>query len=379
MRIALVGLTYPFRGGISHYTTLLARALAARHEVLLVGLKRQYPGFLFPGSTQFDYSATQLKFDAAENLIDSLNPISWLSAARRIIRYAPDVLVVSWWQPFFGPALGAVAYLVKRGLPQTKIIFLCHNVRPHEASIADKVLSAVGWVAADGFIVHSEEDRSNLIKIKPEAHVKKSPHPSYAVFRTESTLSQAEARARLGLPADGRVILYFGYVRAYKGLRYLIEAIPQILAAMPVTLLIAGEFYDDKDELMQLITDLKIGDQVIVHDRYMPNEEVGLYFAAGDVVVLPYISATQSGVIQIAYGFGKGVITSRVGGLPEAVDEGQTGMLVNSRDSAGLAQAVLRFYQEDLGRTFPAHIETKLKEFSWDKMVQTIESLTEEI
>jgi glycosyltransferase involved in cell wall biosynthesis len=372
MNIVVIGLTYPFRGGISHYTTLLCKELMRHHEVKLLGLKRQYPEFLFPGKTQKDYSGKKI-FADSENIIDSMNPFTWIKAAWRIGRLKPDMVLIQWWQPFFGPCFGTIALLCRLFSPGTRVVFLCHNVRPHEVSVVDRLLSWYGYLVGNAFIVHSEEDKENLLAAKPKAKVMKSPHPTYDVFTFDQKLDRDRVRAGMGL--DGPVILYFGYIRRYKGLKYLLQALPAVLAEMKVTLLVVGEIYDDREELLGLIDELGIRERIVLVDEYVPNEEVGKFFVASDVVVLPYVTATQSGIIQVAYGFEKGVITTDVGGLPEVVEDGGTGLLVKSKDPLALANAVLKFYREGLAEIFPENIRRKNEEFSWARMRNVIESL----
>jgi len=372
MKLVVVGLTHPFRGGIAHYTTILCRELARTHDVHLFALSRQYPRLLFPASTQHDQSETPITF-ASQAIIDSVNPWTWLKAAREIAHLQPELVLFQWWQPFFGPCFGTIASQLHRRLPHTTLAFLCHNVRPHEASLLDRMLSWYGLRHGAAFIVHSDEDRINLARSRPTAVIVKSPHPTYEVFRFEPPPTQQAAQAALGL--SGPVILFFGNIRRYKGLAYLLRAMPAVLARHRVTLLIVGDFYDERQQTLDLIADLGIAAQVRLVDHYVPNEAVAGYFAAADVVVLPYVTATQSGVIQIAYSFGRGVITTDVGGLPEVVDPGRTGLLVPARDPEALAAAILTFYEQNLAAVFPGHLAAKQAEFSWDRMCGVIEAL----
>ena len=209
MKVCLVGPAYPYRGGIAHFTSMLAREFAKDHEVHIVNFRRMYPSILFPGKTQYDESDSPLRVDS-DRVIDSVNPLSWVSAANSIARFDPDLVVVQWWQPFFGPALRAITSLARRRI-KAKIVFLCHNVLPHESSVLGKALSRMGLRSADAFLVQSNEDGANLSRIKTSPRVGFNPHPIYDFFN-ENRVTPAEARESLGV--DGRVVLFFGFVES---------------------------------------------------------------------------------------------------------------------------------------------------------------------
>ena len=226
----------------------------------------------------------------------------------------------------------------------------------------------------DYFLVMSDVVRADLLRFRPDAKFRQVAHPVYDFFN-QGGLDREESRARLGIRED-RVILFFGYVRAYKGLMYLIDAMPAVLERLDVRLLIVGEFYDDREPYMDRIERLGLGERISVFDEYVPNEEVGTYFSAADAVVLPYVSATQSGIVQIAYAFDKPVIITDVGGLPEVVLDGKTGLVVPPQDSDRLAQAILRFYEEGLEEPLSSGVRAEKHRYSWDGIVQAIETLT---
>lgn len=371
LRICVVGPSYPYRGGISHYTSLLCRSLSTRHEVKLVSLKRQYPSLLFPGKTQVDRSDTAIRVEGAEAIIDSMNPMTWRTASKAIHQWQPDILIIQWWHPFFSPVFGGIA---RRAGRHTKVLFLCHNVLPHEQRGPVTLLSRAALQWGNLFIVHSEEDRRNLLTLIPNAEVRTARHPTYEVFNYRE-ISRDEARQLLGVSKDEPLVLFFGLVRAYKGLKYLLEAMPKAHKETGARLLIAGEFYEDKSNYDMLVHELGISDVVTIHNQYVPNEQVAAYFAAADVVVLPYVTATQSGIVQIAYGFEKPVITTSVGGLPEAVIDGETGILVPPADSTALAEAITRFFRDHLSQKLSEGVRAHRDEFSWERMVETVEEL----
>ena len=380
MKAAILGPTYPHRGGIAHYTTLLARALHARHKLAIVSFRRLYPGFLFPGTTQFDTSAAKIEPPVPpEPILDSLNPLSWARAGARIQALAPDFLVVPWWHPFFGPSLGTASRVARgKGSGQGRRparIFLCHNVAPHEATPLDKALTAYGLGGADAFVVHARSEAEKLERLAAGRPVRVHPHPSYEIF-SERAMSREDARASLDL--TGRVILFFGYVRPYKGLEDLLTALQLARGNAWDRLVIVGEFYEPEERYRRLLEAPAIRGRVRVVNRYVPNEEVARYFAAADVVALPYREATGSGIAQIAFGAGVPVIATRTGGLEEVVEEGVSGLLVPPRDPPALARAIERFFDERLGERLRAGVARTRGRFAWTSLVDTLESLAEE-
>jgi glycosyltransferase involved in cell wall biosynthesis len=375
--IAVLGLTYPFRGGIAHYSTILVRELRRTYrQVRFLALSRQYPALLFPGTTQYDDSKTPIVEDH-DAIIDSINPLTWLRPAWRLKREAPDLVVIQWWHPFFGLAFGTIANLLTL-ISNIKICFLCHNVLPHESTLFDKLLLKYAFCRVTYFIVHSEEDRANLLALRPDAVVKHNVHPTYAVFGEFERYEKDEARRILNLPLQKNVILFFGLIRQYKGLQYLIRAMPEVLRQIDCTLLIAGEFYDAKEAYLALIAELGLEADIIVVDQYISNEQVSLYFCSSDVVILPYVEATQSGIVQIAYGLSIPVITTRVGGLPESVEDRKTGLLVEKESPDELAKAIIEYYTGGYEPTFRREIEKNATRFGWDAELRNLTSFLSE-
>ena len=370
-RFCLIGPTYPYRGGISHYNTCLMRELAKRHEVRAINFSRLYPGFLFPGKTQLDESATPLAADS-ERIIDSINPFTWIRTGFRAARMRPDVTLVQWWHPFFAPAMFTICSIL-RLMRRGKVVFLCHNVLPHEKSLVDRMLAGVAFAAADGFLVQSREDREKLLRIRKKAPVAVHPHPIYDFFGTGSVTKEG-ARRTIGA-GDGPLLLFFGFIRGYKGLVYLIEAMSLIREKVPAKLLIVGEFYEDSRPYTELAARLGLDDAVRFESRYIGNEEVESYFVASDLVILPYVSATQSGIVQIAIAFDRPVVVTDVGGLPEAVEREKTGFVVPARDPAALARAIVRFFEEGWGPRMAPFFANEKKRFSWEAMVEAVDGL----
>jgi glycosyltransferase involved in cell wall biosynthesis len=244
---------------------------------------------------------------------------------------------------------------------------------PHESTLLDRILSRYAFLSAKYFIVHSEEDGSNLLSLKPSAVVRRNVHPTYSIFGEFASYGKSQARIELGICSDKRVVLFFGLIRAYKGLKCLIRAMAKVVKSIDCVLLIVGEFYESKEEYLTLIKELGLEQHIIVRDEYVKNEAVSLYFSSADVVVLPYVTATQSGIVQIAFGLNKPVITTNVGGLPEAVEDGKTGFIVDPESPDKLAEAILKFYAGDYEATFARNIKANAGAFSWNAEVKTIE------
>ena len=371
MKICLIGPTYPFRGGISHYTTLLYRYLRERHEVIFFSFKRQYPKWLFPGKTDIDPSQVIIKEEDINNILDSMNPLSWVLVASKIIKSRSDLIIIPWWVSFWAPQFYSITLLVKL-LSKTRILLLCHNIVEHESKWIDKALTRIVLRNGDFYIVHSTEDQQSLLSMFPKAKVMKSLHPTYDVFNF-GYFDPNMIRKKYGI--KGNIILFFGFVREYKGLKYLIKALPEVLPKTDVTLLIAGEFWKNKNEYLDLVNNLGIENNIIIINEYVPNEEIGFYFSAADLVAQPYVSATGSGIIQIAFGFNKPVIATKVGSLPEVVEDGKTGYLVPPKSSHDLAEAIIKFFRNGNSEVFSNNIRQEKNKFSWDRIVDVIEEL----
>jgi glycosyltransferase involved in cell wall biosynthesis len=376
MRLLILGPTWPYRGGIAQYTTELAHQLAERHTVALVSFARQYPRRLFPGRTDRDPSAWARPREAAY-LLDPVGPWSWWQTARHIAAWAPDAVVAEWWVPFFAPSLAAVLGLLGRWSGARRVVE-CHNVLPHDmAGPLPRALTRLALAQADAFIVHAEADALHLdalgIRRAAPRHVVRLP-----AVALPPAPDRATARAALGLPAAAPVALFFGFVRPYKGLEVLIEAWPRLVEAQPAaTLVVAGEFWTPVESFRRRAEALGIGDTVRLVDGYLPNEAVGPYFAAADVVVLPYLEASQSAVVPLASRHGVPVVASRVGGLPDVVQDGFTGLLVPPGDPAALAGALRRFFTEPgLAARLAAGTRAAEPGFSWSGVVQTVERAT---
>lgn len=371
MKIALIGPTYPFRGGIAHYTTLLYRHLKNRHEVRFFAFERQYPGWLFPGKSDRDPSLAPILEPGAERTIDSMNPATWLRTAREIVRSRCDTVILPWWVSFWAPQFLTIVVYVKKH-SNAKILFICHNVVAHESKAYDRLLTRWVLKSGDGYLVHSSEDENNLRVILRDSRICRRFHPTYDAF---DSIVIGDTSCRVALGVTGKVLLFFGFVREYKGLKYLLAAMPKILAEISVTLLVVGEFWKDKDVYIKMIEEMGIERQVRIVDQYVPNEDVGRYFCAADLVVQPYVSATGSGVVQMAFGFNKPVVATAVGSLSEIVEDGETGFVVPPEDSSVISEAVIQFFKDEKASIFKNNIQNSRDRFSWDNLVDGLESL----
>jgi glycosyltransferase involved in cell wall biosynthesis len=371
LTIALVGPSHPFRGGVAHHTTLLYRHLAARHDVTFYAFQRQYPGWLFPGATDRDTSGAPLSAPGALPRLDSLNPLTWLGVARSIARARPRLVILPWWSSFWTPQFVTIATLVRR-TPGTRVLGVCHNVVDHDERAFSRACARVVLCRMDDCLVHSAEDEARLRALVPGVRVTRAFHPLYDFVRV-GALSQSQARARLGLSGD--TILFFGFVRPYKGLDDLVQAMPRILERRKVTLVVAGEFWGGAEAFRRQVRDLGLEATIRCIDRYIPNEDVALYFSAADLVVLPYRSGTASGVAQMASGLDKPVVATAVGALGEVVEDGRTGYLVPPGRPDALADAIVRFFAEGRGPEFVANIRRVKQRFSWERLVDIIEEI----
>lgn len=376
-KIILIGPVYPYRGGISHYTGLMYRELSKHYDVEMLSYKMQYPKILFQ-KEQRDYKNDSFKIDETNFMINTANPFNIICTASYIKKKKPDMVIIQWWHPYFAPCY----FLLAKFMGKQNLTFVCHNVFPHERFPLDKKLTRLTLKNGKHFIVHAKEEEAELRQIMPSPDCRVTPHPSYNAFCFEH-MTKAQARERLGLSMDEKVLLFFGFVRPYKGLKHLIAAMPKIKEQLGnVKLLIVGEFgsAEDKEGYVGLIKNLALSSpeleaDVIINDGYTPDREVEKYFAACDMVVLPYESATQSGIVQIAYGFGKPVTVTNVGGLPDVVSDGKTGYVVPPQDEKALAEAVVRYFAEDKEAEFTGNIAAEAYRFSWERMGEVVGEL----
>jgi glycosyltransferase involved in cell wall biosynthesis len=376
MKIALAGPLPPFRGGISQYMECLVRTLREMgHETVLFSFRRQFPAFLYPGKTDHSPGRVPLSKEECSYSLDSLNPLSWQRTARSIRLSRPQLLILPWWITFFAPMFGMLSrWAAADGIFP---LFLCHNVLPHEKRFLDTLLTRWALYPGRGFIVQSQKEKAILQGILPDRRVCVIPHPVYDMFGGQ-VVSKMLARERLGVPPKIPLLLFFGFIRPYKGLACLLEAMPSILKWNPdARLLLVGEFWQDRDSYFQQMDRLGIREKILLVDRYVSDEEVPVFFSAADVLLAPYARISQSGVVQMSFGLGLPVIASRVGGLPEAIEEGKTGLLFPAEDPTALSAAVRRYYEEKMEIGMREQIAGKGMHSGWKRLGEAILSLAE--
>ena len=377
MNIIMIGPVYPYKGGIAHYTSLMVQELSKKHNVTMISYKLQYPKILFPRSSQKDYGNKSFQIEPTHFLINTVNPISYFQTANYIKKQKPDLVILQWWHPFFAPAYWTILKSVKK---YSKVVFLCHNVFPHEKFPLQKLLARKTLGRGSGYIVQSKQDEQELLEMLPNAVYKKTVHPTYNAFKL-TDIGMPDARKKLGLSENLKILLFFGFVREYKGLKHLLNAMPLIVNKIPdCKLLVVGDIIEnEKDDYLQRIESTGCKGNIILISDYVPDREVENYFSACDLVVMPYESATQSGIAQIAYGFTKPVVATDVGGLPEVVLDGKTGYIVPPFQYEQLADAVIKFFVENKAESFKEHIESEAYRFSWERMTEIVEELEEMI
>lgn len=372
LRLSIVGPVHPFRGGIAHFTDTLVDGLRKRgHDIQVVTFSRQYPKLLFPGKTQFEPGQGRVASDARA-VIDSVNPVSWIHAAKQIARHDPDAVLFQYWLPYFAPSYGTIAgRLKKRSIP---VFALVHNVIPHERGMGDVQLGRYFLQKCEGVLALSDNVADDLRSLNLDTSIRVAAHPVYQHFG--AAVERSDARTRLGLSNDAEVLLFFGFVREYKGLRTLLEAMPEIVRRRPkAVLVVAGEFYDDEGPYRDLIDAHRLDGHVRLHPEYVPADRVADYFSAANIVVQPYDNATQSGVVQTAYNFERPVVVTDVGGLAEVVPDGTAGLVVPPKNPAALADAVVRYFEGGMETRLTEGVREVRERYSWDRLLDEVEDL----
>lgn len=374
MNITIVGTAWPYRGGIAVFSERLAREFQSQgHQVKLYTFTLQYPSLLFPGETQYssEPAPTDLKI---ERKLSSINPFTWFSLGHRLYKEAPDLVVFAYWIPFMAPCMGTTARIARRN-GKTKVVVLCHNFIPHEKRIGDMFLSKYLVHSVDGVTALSQNVCDDVHKFVPGMPTVASPHPLYDSFGAPVT--HDEACQYLGLDPQYRYFMFFGLIRDYKGLDWLIEAYAKVkdqLDANQCRLIVAGEFYSGRERYHALAKELGVEDAILWKTQFVPDHEVRYYFSAAELILQTYKSATQSGVSQIAYHFEKPMVVTRVGGLPEIVPDGKVGYAVEPNVDA-IAAALLDFSNDPHTEKFAAGIQEEKKKYGWDVMARAITSL----
>ena len=366
MKIAFLGPAYPLRGGIAQFIEIMAKKLSQENEVKIFSFRKQYPKLIFPGKDQTDKSDRKFDIDTDNTLIP-YNPFTFIPTAKKIKAWKPDVLILKYWIPFFAPAFGTVLRLLGN---EIKTIYVIDNIDFHEKWFMGNVLTKFALKPADELITMSRSVYNDAVKLFPHKKVIHSFHPTYPHFNL-NRYSRETAQAKLALTGK-KVLLFFGYIKPYKGLDIIIKALPLILQKLPdAHLLIVGEVYGNDAVYLHLIEKLNLKKHITFVREFVKNEDVEQYFRASDVMMLPYKQATQSGVAQVAYNFGLGCVATPVGGLPELVIHKKTGIVAGSTSELDFAEAVVDFFGLEKAE-LQKNIEEENRKYSWEKFLQLI-------
>jgi glycosyltransferase involved in cell wall biosynthesis len=371
-KIVILGSAHPLRGGgIATFNERLAKAFMQEgHEVQIISFSLQYPNFLFPGTSQYTTEAAPADL-IIHSLINSINPFNWFKVGNQIKKMQPDLVVVRYWLPFMGPCLGTILRRIKKN-KTTQIVCIADNIIPHEPKLGDQVFTRYFVKPVDSFITMSEKVKEDLLVFAPNKPTVFIPHPLYDNFGEK--ISKYLARKHLNIETDAKIILFFGFIRKYKGLDILLDSIKILQQSNPtLKLLIAGEFYDDEKSYKEQIDKLGIEQQLILRTNFINDNEVKYYLCASDVIVQPYRSATQSGVTPLAYHFEIPMIVTNVGGLAALVPDNKVGLIAEP-NAASIAEKIIQFFNNGEQQYLPFLKEEK-KKYSWSKMVEAIMSI----
>lgn len=372
MKVIILGTAWPYRGGLATFNERLARQFVSEgHEVELYTFTLQYPSFLFPGKTQYTTEPAPADL-TIRRVLNSCNPINWLRVGHAIRKAAPDMLICCYWMSFFAPAFGLVSRIARRN-ERTRCIALVHNMIPHEPNILDKLFAPYFVASQDGFVALSESVVGDIEKVESQTPRVKSPktfspHPIYDHYGER--MSKNEACKALNLPADKNYMLFFGLVRAYKGLDLLLGAFGCVKDQLPnLQLIIAGEFYEDEDKYRAQIAQLGLADRVIIRNEFIPDGDLRKYFGAADLIVQPYKTATQSGVTQVAFHFEKPMLVTNVGGLGEIVHDHQMGYACEPTAEA-IANDVSDYFTNNRQEAYTSYLQKEKTKYTWSKMTE---------
>ncbi|MCQ2278130.1 MAG: glycosyltransferase [Bacteroidales bacterium] len=372
MHIIILGTAYPYRGGLSAFNERIAREYQQNgHTVEIYTFSLQYPGFLFPGKTQ--YSEEPAPHDLKiHRKVNSCNPFNWIKVGKEIRRKRPDLMITKFWLPFMAPCLGTIERMVRKN-GHTRVVSILDNVIPHEHRPGDKLFARYFVKSTHGFVAMSKSVLNDLGLFDTQKPRQFCPHPLYDHYG--NLIPKQEAKEIIGLEENTRYVLFFGFIRGYKGLDILLDAFAdRELAEMNVKLLIAGEFYGDPKPYMDQIERLGIQDRLVLKTDFIPDSQVNRYFRACDIVAQPYKSATQSGVTQIAFHFEKPMLVTNVGGLPEIVPDGKVGYVVEP-DARQIAQALIRYFKEGKEESFTEGVRQEKEKYSWKNMTKALDEV----
>ncbi len=367
-KLIVVGPASPLRGGIADFNEALAKEIIkSGSQVELISFSLQYPSFLFPGKSQYKTNISENNELKISSIINSINPFSWIKTANYIIAQQPSAVIFRFWIPFMGMSLGFIARRIKK--KEIPVYAITDNVIPHEKRIGDHLLTNYFIKSCDGFITMSKAVFEDISLFNTQAKKVCLFHPVYNVFGDKSSKSNSLKALDL---TNGNYLLFFGLIREYKGLELAIEAMQDSkIKSLGIKLIVAGEFYADKEKYISLINKLKL-DNIIIHDEFIPSDKVKYYFGIADAVVQPYISATQSGITQVAYHFETPMIVTNVGGLPEIVQDGKQGYVCEVNSKA-VANAILQLYaSKEKVQNLSDGVSKRKAEFSWKSFVKEL-------
>lgn len=365
MKISIFSAFYPFRGGIAQFSASLYRSLAKKHTVKAYTFKRQYPNFIFPGKTQFVDENDKVDKIPAVRVLDSINPISFFNTGNLLKNEKSNLFISNYWMTIFGPALGIISRKLKQNTLQISIL---HNVIPHEQRFFDKIFTKFFLKHTNGFVLMSDSVLNDLLQLKPNAKYIRIDHPVYSHFG--SKLPKNEALNLLNLPTDKKTLLFFGLIRDYKGLDLLIQAFNNLDDSYQ--LIIAGESYGSFQKYEQLIENSTSKKRIFIFNKYISDEEVPSFFSAADVCILPYRSATQSGITSICNHFNLPIIATDVGGLKETITHLKTGIIVESPSVELLTKGIELYFNTNYNTIFPLNIEVDNESKSWDNFTEKL-------
>lgn len=376
MRTIIVGPAFPLRGGIANLNESLCRAFLDNGiESEIVSFTLQYPEFLFPGKTQFDETGKHPEGIKITELINSINPFTWRKTAQYILSQKPDFVVLRFWLPFMAPALGTIAKKLRKN--GVKVIAITDNVIPHESKPGDKFLTKYFLKQCHAFVAMSNSVLEDIETFIEKPNTKFIPHPIYDIFGT--AVSKKEARTHLNIEQNEKVVLFFGFIRKYKGLDLLLDAFgTDGLKSQNIKLIVAGEFYENEEPYIARIKELGIEHSIILRKAFIPSDDVKYYFCAADIIAQPYKTATQSGVTQIGYHFNKPMLVTNVGGLGEIIPHNKVGYVCNV-DSESISKSLIDFFENNRIKEFTTNVIQEKKKFSWDNMVKGITDLVKSL
>lgn len=376
MKILIVGPAWPYRGGIADFDERIAREYIKKgDEVEIFTFTLQYPSFLFPGKTQYSPDPRPEDLDIKRK-VNSINPFNWIKVGRELKKKNADLLIIKFWLPLMAPCFGTIARIVK-GNGKTKVVSILDNIIPHEHRPGDKILSKYFVSSIDAFIAMSKSVYDDLKSLNDKKPCLMSPHPIYDNFGT--AVSREEAIGSLGLDPSAKYMLFFGFIRDYKGLDILLKAIAdERIKNSDIKLIVAGEFYNNSETYFELEKELGLEGKIIWRTDFIADEQVKNYFCASDIIVQPYKTATQSGVTQIAYHFEKPMLVTNVGGLPEIVPNGKVGYSVEP-EAGVIADAINDFYANERYSEFVMNIKEEKKKYSWDRMLENVDKAMEQV